>query len=189
MIDRPDLQAVATRVVHDVTGDARASAFRRLAGAQLDGAYRIARAIVGNPTDAQDAVHDAFVRAWQGWASLRDEERFEAWFGRILVNTCRNRLRSRSRARVTDISPDLELAASGDPFAPTREREDILRALASLDPDARAIVALRYYLDLTIDQIADRLGTPPGTIKSRLHRALRQLEAVLGADHEHGGSR
>jgi DNA-directed RNA polymerase specialized sigma24 family protein len=71
----------------------RDAVFQALADEHLDRAYRLARAILRDPTDACDATHDAFVRAWRSRATLRDASRFEPWFDRILVNVCRNRLR------------------------------------------------------------------------------------------------
>ena len=97
-------------------GTARAAAFARLADAHLDASYRLARAILRDPAEAQDATHDAFVQAWRKWSTLRDVDRFQQWFDRILVNTCRDRLRAPGR-QVQDISAELELA-SGDPFWP-----------------------------------------------------------------------
>ena len=70
----------------------RARAFLRLADDHLDTAYRLARHILRDPTEAQDATHDAFEQAWRKWSTLRDPARFEHWFDRILVNTCRDRL-------------------------------------------------------------------------------------------------
>ena len=90
----------------------RAQAFLRLADEHLDAAYRLARAILHDATDAQDATHDAFEHAWRKWSTLRDTSRFEPWFDRILVNTCRNRLRS-NRRLTTDISAEVALAAIG----------------------------------------------------------------------------
>ena len=75
----------------------RAEAFLRLADDHLDAAYRLARAILRDSTEAQDATHDAFEQAWRKWSTLRDPARFEPWFDRILVNTCRDRLRSGRR--------------------------------------------------------------------------------------------
>ena len=77
-------------------GDRRA-AFEALADAELDGAYRLAGVILGDPWQAEDATHDAVVQAWLRYGSLRDPDRFGAWFQRILVNGCRDRLRQRSR--------------------------------------------------------------------------------------------
>ena len=157
----------------------REEAFVALADRHLDRAYRLARAILRDPTDAQDATHDALVQAWQHWETLRDPARFEAWFDRILVNTCRNRLRGR-RQLATDISAEIALA-SGDHVSRTEDREVVGAAIAGLSPDHQVVVALRFYRDLTVDDIALRLGIPPGTVRSRLHYALRQLHDAIGA--------
>ena len=85
------------RTVPSKIEDSRADAFRRLAQLHLDSSYRLARAILGNAAEAEDATHDAFVTAWQQWSTLRDPLLFEHWFDRILVNTCRNRLRRTAR--------------------------------------------------------------------------------------------
>jgi RNA polymerase sigma-70 factor (ECF subfamily) len=118
------------------------------------------------------------VTAWRKWSTLRDPSLFEHWFDRILVNTCRNRLRHVSRWRTEDLSADLELAAS-DAFGPMHDRGLLWPAMDRLGPDQRLVVALRFYRDLSIDQIADHLGVRSGTVKSRLHRALRGLRAAL----------
>src|SRR6188508_2676429 len=119
----------------------RAQAFLRLADDHLDAAYRLARAILRDSTDAQDATHDAFEQAWRKWDTLRDSSRFKPWFDRILVNTCRDRLRS-GRRRATDISAEVMLAA-GDPYAQTDDRDVLANAIAGLSPDHRIVVALR----------------------------------------------
>ena len=98
----------------------RAEAFLRLADDHLDAAYRLARAILHDATDAQDATHDAVERAWRKWSTLRDPARFEPWFDRILVNTCRDRLRSAHR-QATDISVEVAMA-SGDNHRVTSPR-------------------------------------------------------------------
>jgi RNA polymerase sigma factor (sigma-70 family) len=156
----------------------RAHAFRVLADRHLDASYGLALAILGQRSDAEDATHDAFVTAWRKWSTLRDPELFEHWFDRILVNTCRNRVRQASRWRNQDLSAELEFMAS-NPYDPTHDRGVLWPAMARLAPDQRAVVALRFYRDLTIDQIAARLGVRSGTVKSRLHRALRRLRAAL----------
>jgi len=87
---------LASRTVQG-TMDDRATAFAALLDRGLDTHYRLAAVILGDPVEAEDAVHDAAVVAWRGFASLRERDRFEAWFGRILVNGCRDRLRVRKR--------------------------------------------------------------------------------------------
>ena len=160
------------------TRDQQAAAFVRLANEHLDASYRLARAILRDPHEAQDATHDAYVQAWRKWSTLRDPSRFEAWFDRILVNTCRNRLTRSARLRPTDISLEV-IAAGGDPIGQAHDRDAIGRAMTALSPDHRIVVALRYFRDLPIDAIAARLGVPPGTVQSRIHYALERLGAAI----------
>lgn len=167
----------------------REEAFSRLASEHLDASYRLARAILDDPSEAEDATHDAFVRAWRAWDSLRDASRFEAWFGRILVNTCRNRLRHRALVRIREVVPEFftlgeDGAVNGFAFAEARTELDW--ALARLDGEHRIVVALRFYADLTVDAIAERIGVPPGTVKSRLHHALQRLRADIDASAHQG---
>jgi RNA polymerase sigma-70 factor, ECF subfamily len=156
---------------------ARADAFRRLADRHLDASYRLARAILQDASEAEDATHDAFVTAWRKWSTLRDPARFEHWFHRILVNTCRNRLRRRARWQTRDLSD--QLAETNDPYRTSHERDRLGQALGHLSPDHKVVVAMRFYLDLTVDEIARRLGVRPGTVKSRLHHAMRRLQSEL----------
>lgn len=168
-----------------VTAD---EAFAALTRRHVDAAFRLAWAILGSTHDAEDAVQDAFALAWRKRSSLRDPDRFEAWFGRILVNVCRERLRGRARSPVRELAVP-SAGATGD--IPT-ERPDTAAAppdvglrlavgvaLAGLDADHRIVVVLRYWADLTVDEIADRVGVPAGTVKSRLHYALRALGPLL----------
>jgi RNA polymerase sigma-70 factor (ECF subfamily) len=157
---------------------ARADAFRTLADRHLDASYRLAHAILGQRAEAEDATHDAFVTAWRNWTALRDRALFERWFDRILINTCRNRLRQRARWRSHDLSAELPLTTS-DALGPLHERSVLWPAMAQLAPDHRVVVALRFYRDLSIDEIAACLEVSPGTVKSRLHRALRGLRGAL----------
>jgi len=168
------------RVIDDATADP-AVAFAAFARRQLDASYRLAAVILGDAADAQDATHDAFVAAWRSWSALRDPDKVDAWFGRILVNACRSHQRRRGRRpRVTDVSDKLfELPAAGDHALESANRDALTRGFAGLDPDRRMCVALRFYADLTVPQIAERTGWPQGTVKSRLHHALRELRVTL----------
>ena len=161
-------------------GSARAAAFDRLADDHLDRAYHLARAILDDGDEAQDATHDAFVQAWRKWDTLRDQTRFEPWFDRILVNACRDRLRARGR-RATDISAEVALT-TGDHAARADDQTALDAAIATLSPDHQVVVALRYYRDLAIGDIAVRLEIPSGTVQSRLHYALKRLHEALDAD-------
>jgi len=157
---------------------ARAAAFQALAEQHLDASYRLAGAILRNWADAEDATHDALVRAWRSWDQLRDHAMFERWFDRIVVNTCRNRLRSPSRQETRDLSDELAVVGR-DPMASVGDRDQIGQALARLSADHRIVVALRYYRDLPIEEIAARTGVPVGTANSRLHYAMRQLRQEI----------
>ena len=171
-----------------VRADEKATAFRQLATRQLSDSYRLASAILGDPTEARDAVHDAFVTAWRKWDTLRDHRRFEAWFGRIVVNTCRDRLRRGSRLTTDDGALAESLPAS-DPIAPIHERMRIEAGLARLKADDQVVLALRYYRDLKVDDIAALLGVPSGTVMSRLHNAQRRLRSVLDEADSRGSPR
>jgi len=161
----------------------RAAAFAELAEGHLVDSYRLASLILGDRDEAEDATHDAFVAAWKSWGSLRDPARFEAWFGRILVNVCRDRLRRSRRhgvMEVTDVSDDLLAApANGDLATAAADHDAVGRGLGRLEPDQRIVLVLRYYRDLPVDEIAARMGIPAGTVKSRLHYALRDLGVAL----------
>ncbi len=175
-------------VDHEITSigeAARAEVFRRLAADHLDASYRLARAILGNRAEAEDATHDAFVRAWRKWSSLRDPDRFEAWFERILVNTCRDRLRRSARRQVRDLSDEL-VRFGPDPIGRADDRALLTAALASLSPDHRLVVVLRFYRGLSTREIAEQLGIRHGTVSSRLHYALQQLRENLDHDAPRG---
>ena len=164
------------------TSSDRAAAFARLADEHLDAAYRLARVILHDPSEAQDATHDALLQAWRKWSTLRDTSTFERWFDRILVNVCRNRLQHASRRQATDISTEVAIAA-GDAFGRADDHHVLGKAIATLSPDHRLVVALRYYRDLQVEEIASRLGIPAGTVQSRLHYALKHLHRLMdGAD-------
>lgn len=164
--------------------------FRARLEASLDNGYRLATVILGNLRDGEDATHDAVERAWRSRSRLRDADRFESWFQRIIVNACRDRMRRRrygptfiSISAVPDPPATPPAPQHGrDAYAEAVDRDALGRALGALNPDQRIVVAMRFYLDLEVDEIARRLGTRSGTVKSRLHRALRLLRAAWEAE-------
>jgi RNA polymerase sigma-70 factor (ECF subfamily) len=151
--------------------------------AELDQAYRLATVILGSAIEAEDAVADAALAAWRSRGRLRDAERFEAWFGRILVNGCRDRLRSRQRHPVGELRP-AEIGGRWTHPAPDFRdgvaiRDLLSRGFETLEPDERIVLVLRFWHDLTVDAIAERVGIPAGTVKSRLHHATTRLRTAL----------
>jgi len=157
----------------------RRAAFDRFTQNRLERAYRLAGLILRDQSAAEDAVHDAAVQAWLHWGELRDPERLDAWFDRIIVNGCRAQLRRRT-IRFVDLD-DRPDPPGADALAGLDDRDVLHRALAMLDPDHRIAVVLRYIEDLSPAEIAARTGDREGTIKSRLHYALRQMRAALDA--------
>lgn len=122
---------------------------------------------------------DAIERAHRAIGQLRDESQFQGWFDRIVVNACRDRLRRRRVVRIVAMDAAEGRSDQADPFAAVLERDVALQALRVLPPDERAIVILRFWADLQVDEIARRVDAPAGTVKSRLHRALGRLREVL----------
>jgi RNA polymerase sigma-70 factor (ECF subfamily) len=160
--------------------ESRIRAFQGLVEGHLEECYGLANAILADPIEARDAVHDAFLSAWQHFGSLRDPAKFEWWFKRIVVNVCRNRLRGRTRRRTTDIADQTGLRGP-DVFGSLDDRLQVEQALVRLGPDDRVLLALRYYHDLRLEDIGAILEVPTGTVKSRLARAHERLRAALGA--------
>jgi RNA polymerase sigma factor (sigma-70 family) len=172
---------VVEAALADGTPESRTlDAFEALSDRCLDDSYRLAAVILRDPTEAQDVVHDAVLVGWRKFGSLREPSRFEAWFGRIVLNLCRDRLRQRRRGRVRDaaLGAQMELGRRDD-FGPVAQRDAIAAAFPRLDPDLQVVVALRFYRDLQLEAIAELLDIPLGTVKSRLHTGLRRLRAEL----------
>ena len=172
--------AVLEGVLDTIEASRSEDAFVRVADTELHRAYRLAGLILGDQHEAEDATQDALLRAWTARRSLRGETEFQAWFDRILVNVCRDRMRRRRIVRFVELQPAHE-RASADPFKALIESDELLRAMDGLDTDLRTAVVLRFWSDLSVEQIARHTGWRSGTVKSRLHRALgvmrRRIEA------------
>lgn len=151
----------------------------RLSGARLDATARL---ILRDTDLAQDAVQDALIRAWRGLPGLRDPAAFDHWLHSLVAHACIDLVRKRRR-RVVEV----ELAPIHDPptfddAARIADRDQLDRALARLEPEARAVVVLHYYLDLPLERVARLLGIPIGTAKSRLHRSLGAMRSTMAID-------
>jgi RNA polymerase sigma-70 factor, ECF subfamily len=157
-----------------------AEQFLRLAHEELDRAYRIAGLILGNRQEAEDATQDALLRAWQSSAGLRDAGRFQQWFDRILINVCKDRLRQRGAVRLIELAGAVTAPSGRDPFRSVADSDEVAGAMASLDDELRIVIVLHYWADLTLDAVAERVGWPVGTVKSRLHRGLALMRERLG---------
>ena len=154
--------------------------------------YRTACLILGNRSDAEDAVQEAFLRAWRFRSSLSLGSDVRPWLYRVVVNTCNSKLRSEIPHRSRRL-PDGELEhlpAGDDPPAGVAASNDVARALRDLPRHLRVAVVLRYYAGLSERGIATAIGKRQGTVKSRLHEARRQLAAhpALRSDIETRGA-
>jgi RNA polymerase sigma-70 factor (ECF subfamily) len=157
--------------------DERADAFVDWVRQRMPDSYRVAVAILRDEAAAKDVVQDAVLRAWVAWPRLRDRSRLDPWLERIIVNCCRDRLRK--EARNSRAIRALRLDGHDPQLNPRIEA--LRQAMERLSPDHRIAVALRYFDELSIEEIARRTGSREGTIKSRLHYALRALRAAYDA--------
>ena len=149
----------------------------------------VARLILRDPELARDAVQEALVRAWRDLPGLRDPDRFDAWLHRLTVHACIDLARHRRR-RVLEVElTPIDEPAIGDASAILADRDLLEGALRRLEPEQRAIVVLRYYLDLSLQEMAAVLGIPMGTVKSRLHRTLAAMRILVTDDEEPAAAR
>ena len=164
-------------------------AFSTLASGVSARLYATARLILRHPDRADDAVQDTLVEAWRDIRGLRDPDRLDAWLHRLLVRACHRHARRDQRRRVTEIPvPDLgfggavRAAVTTDIAGALADRDEMERAFRRLTDDQRTLLALIYYADLPLADVATAMGIPVGTAKSRHHRAMAALRAALAAD-------
>ncbi len=167
-------------------GDVRA--YGELVVRYQDPAFRMAVLVTQSAAEAEDAVQEAFVKAYYALARFRSPAPFRPWILRIVSNEARNRRRSARRReglalRVAGERPSGDAAPS--PEAAVLERETnraLLDAIAGLPERERLVIGYRYFLGLSEAEIAGVLGVRPGTVKSRCSRALAHLRARLPAE-------
>jgi RNA polymerase sigma-70 factor (ECF subfamily) len=155
-------------------------AYSRLVDRHYDRCARIAVRILGNREDAEEALQDAFLRAFRALEDYEDRERFAAWLTRILVNQCRTMLeRTRRREAVfLDVDPRaLDLVADGSPRGGAWP--ELEHALAQLPLEQREAVVLKYADDLTYEEMARITGAGESALKMRVQRAFARLRALL----------
>jgi RNA polymerase sigma-70 factor (ECF subfamily) len=167
--------------------DGDVAAYEELVTRYRDRAYRVAWFVTRERGEAEDATQEAFVKAYHALPRFRPDAPFEPWILRIVANEARNRVRSSRRretlvARAAAAQPE-EAAASPEAAAlATEERETLLRAMDRLNERDRLVIAYRYLFDLSEAEMADALDLRPGTVKSRLSRAMSRLRGELGAE-------
>ena len=157
-------------------------AFASLAVAAGDRLHAVAHRILRDTDLAEDATQQALLAIWRDLPQLRDPARFDAWSYRLLVRACYAQARQERRW-----SPNMRLLSSeqadhADGASGVIDRDQLERGFRRLSIEHRAVVVLHHYLDWPLDQVADALGIPAGTARSRLHHAMRGLRAALDAD-------
>ncbi len=163
-------------------------AFDALVRAYETLAFRAAYLITHDEQEAADAAQDAFVRAYRALDSFRLGEPFRPWLMRIVTNQALNRIEAQKRrGKMTDRYMHAMNESTDSPAAQrhleTREQnERLMRAVSRLKPDEQTLITLRYFLELPENEVAQALNIPLGTVKSRLHRTLAKLRAVIQSE-------
>jgi RNA polymerase sigma-70 factor (ECF subfamily) len=167
----------AELVIHARNGDQQA--FATLAEAVYGRLHQVAYRILRDRGLAEDATQQAVLLIWRDLPQLRDPDRFEAWSYRLLVNSCNAEFRRRKRT-LPSIGGEAPVEpAAADDFGRLFDRDQVERGFAEMSVDHRAVLVLRYYLDLSLETIAEALDVPIGTVNSRLHRALAKMRLAL----------
>jgi RNA polymerase sigma-70 factor (ECF subfamily) len=156
-------------------------AFASLAVAAGDRLHAVAHRILRDIDLAEDATQQALLAIWRDLPRLRDPARFDAWSYRLLVRACyAEGRRTRHWAPNLHLLPDDEPAA--EDLSSVVDRDQLERGFRRLSIDHRAVVVLHHYLGMPLDEVADTIGVPVGTVRSRLHYAMRGLRTALEAD-------
>lgn len=156
-------------------------AFAALVGAASSRLYAMACLILRDSDRAEDATQEAFVKAWREIPRLRDVDRFDAWLRRLVVNACHDEgRRVKRRAEVSLLGASNRFVV--DSSAAMVETDRVERAFRQLPLDQRTVLVLQHYLELSHGEIADTLGIPIGTVKSRLRYGVAAMRAALEAD-------
>jgi RNA polymerase sigma-70 factor (ECF subfamily) len=158
-----------------------AVAFDALARSVIDRMYAIAHRVLRDTHVAQDAVQQALWGAWRDLPNLRDPDRFDAWLRSLLVRACYEEAR-RQRRNPTVTLLAVDTPSTPDDSAAIADRDALDRAFRRLDADHRIVIVLHHYEGVPLVEIAESLGIPVGTARSRLHYGLKRLREALASD-------
>ena len=158
------------------------AAFMAVVRPRSDRLFAIAQRILRDVDRAEDALQDALVIAWRDLRGLRDPDRFDAWLRRLLVNVCiREATRERRRTVRLRVLP-VDGPAAPDELSTIVDRDQLDRGFRRLPPEQRAVLVMHHFLGYQPIEIAETLGIPAGTARSRLHNAHRAIRAALESD-------
>ena len=157
-------------------------AFGWLVGQTSDRMYAIATRILRDSDLAEDALQGALINAWRQLPTLRDPDRFEAWVRKLLVHACYAEARRRRTWTANVRVLPVDGPAAPDASISVVDRDALDRAFRRLTVEQRAVFVLHHHLGLPLVEIAETLGVPAGTARSRLHYATRALRTAIEAD-------
>lgn len=170
------------RAIVDRARQGDEEAFGALVRAVGDRSIFIAHRILRDASLAEDAVQAALVTVWRELPTLRDLDRFEAWHHRILVHACYAEARRGRRFAANVVLLETDGSAGSDEYVGVHDRDQLDRGFKRLPPEQRAILVFHHALGMTMPEVADHLGIPLGTAKSRLFYAIASIRAALEAD-------
>jgi RNA polymerase sigma factor (sigma-70 family) len=153
-------------------------AFGRLVVAYERRLYGLAKMYLKRDEDCADAIQEAILKSYRALRSLKEPAYFKRWLFRILIRECIQLLRMQKRMRI------IQSGFCGETVVGLQETVALKEAVAGLDNDLRVVVQLHYFKDLPVKQIAELVGVPAGTVKSRLHRARMILAEILESPDE-----
>lgn len=151
--------------------------FDLLVGPHIDTAYRLAITMLRDRAEAEDAVQEAALKAWRAIGRLRPDSNVRAWFLTIVANHCRSQLRSRWWSVIRLSDTERQSAGGADDLA--IGRSELARALGHLSPADRVAVYLRYYEDMSIEEVAAVTRTSVPAARSRVSRAIGRLRLQM----------
>ena len=163
--------------------DGDREAFAALVPPAAERLLPVAFRILGDSDLAEEATHVALINAWRKLPSLREPARFEAWLYRLVVNSCRDEVRRRPWEVNSSVPFDLAVDAS-EREQQVDDRDRLDRAFRRLSVDHRAVIVLHHHVGLPLVEVGRALGIPTGTIRSRLHYAMRAMRESLELDDE-----
>ena len=158
------------------------AAYAALVRLHSDRLFSIAYRVLRDQYLAEDALQQTLITVWNELPRLRDPDRFDAWTYRLIVRASSAEARREKRGSKVQLLPeDADAAPGPDEFRVVVDRDQLERGFRRLSPEQRAVLVLQHYEGLSLAEIADVLGIPVGTVKSRLHAALVKLQEVWRA--------